>query len=166
MKMVYAIIDYSALNKLGVTSQNQSSAEKYQAMSAYINNLIAGGMTRDEAVKTVRELRVWKVDQNGNRRNGAEFALYKDAALTDEVVRGVTGRVGDQDGVLIFTPSPEETETGETAAGYAKVLWARSQHDTYYLKETKAPEGCELNDTVIPVHVGIYSIYADAGTPV
>lgn len=201
MKMVYAIIDYSALNKLGVTSQNQSSAEKYQAMGAYVNNLIAGGMTRDEAVKTVRdlilngngddrglhtlntdqfnrnfralvyipneqrELRVWKVDQNGNRRNGAEFALYKDAALTDEVVRGVTGRVGDQDGVLIFTPSPEETETGETAAGYAKVLWARSQHDTYYLKETKAPEGCELNDTVIPVHVGIYSIYADAGTP-
>ena len=44
-------------------------------------------------------------------------------------------------------------------------MWARSQHDTYYLKETRAPEGCEVNETVIPVYVGIYSIYADAGTP-
>lgn len=36
---------------------------------------------------------------------------------------------------------------------------------TYYLKETRAPAGCDINDTVIPVKVGVYSIYADAGTP-
>ncbi|MCI8331611.1 MAG: hypothetical protein HFE78_02140 [Clostridiales bacterium] len=200
MKMVYAIIDYNSLAKLGVSDPNVSSDEKYEAIGAYINQLVAGGMTREDAVKVTRdlilngngddrdlhtlntdqfnrnfrsliyipneqrELRIWKVDQNGNRRNGAEFTLYRDAALTDEVVRGVTATVGDQDGVLIFTPSPEKTETGETAPGYAQVLWARSQHDKYYLKETNAPEGCELNETVIPVHVGIYSIYADAGT--
>ena len=115
-----------------------------------------------------RELRVWKVGDDGQGVNGAKFSLYTDPGCTGTAVAsGVTGHVGKgdsgRDGVLIFTPSPER-ENDVVAPGYAEMRWAASQHTTYYLKETDAPDGYKINDTVIPVHVAIYSIYADAGT--
>ena len=45
------------------------------------------------------------------------------------------------------------------------MVWANSTNSRYYLKETKAPSGYPLNGTVTPVVVGVYGIYADAGTP-
>ncbi len=115
-----------------------------------------------------RELRVWKVGDDGQGVNGAKFSLYTDPGCTGTAVAsGVTGHVGEgdsgRDGVLIFTPSPER-ENDVVAPGYAEMHWTSSQHTTYYLKETVAPDGYKINDTVIPVHVAIYSIYADAGT--
>ncbi len=111
-----------------------------------------------------RELRVWKVGDDGQGVNGATFTLYRDSACTDVAASGVTGTVGDRDGVLIFTPSPEKESGAAVKPGYAEMRWAASQHGTYYLRETQAPDGYTVNKTVIPVHVGTYSIYADAGT--
>ena len=103
-----------------------------------------------------RELWVMKVDQNGVPRGGAEFTLFRDAAAAEAVAKGVT----DADGRLIFSPQGSDNGTGHT-----KMVWAREGVQArYYLKETGAPAGCGLNNTVIPVVVGTYSIYADAGT--
>lgn len=112
-----------------------------------------------------RELRVWKVGDDGQGVNGAKFTLYRDSACTDPAASGVTGTVGDRDGVLIFTPSPEKENDTTAKPGYAEIHWVANQHGTYYMKETQAPAGYTVNETVIPVHVGTYSIYADAGRP-
>ena len=58
--------------------------------------------------------------------------------------------------MLIFRPDQKAED------GYAQVTWAEVG-SRYTLKETVAPSGYEWNTTEIPVVVGIYSIYADAG---
>ena len=117
-----------------------------------------------------RQLRVTKIDQNGMAKNGAEFALFnsEDDARNDRnrLAAGYTATVDGSDGMLIFEPRQSHTETSD---GYADMAWPNVTFEggaaTYYLKETRAPAGCDINDTVIPVKVGVYSIYADAGTP-
>ena len=110
-----------------------------------------------------RELRVWKVDQNGIAVNGAEFQLVR--MDNDKVAAsGITANVDGKDGVLIFKPSVPMKDDDTVKDGYAKIEWARTSCDQYYLKEVKAPKGYEVNNKKIPVVVGIYSIYADAGS--
>lgn len=117
-----------------------------------------------------RQLRVTKIDQNGVAKNGAEFVLFnsEDDARNDRnrLAAGYTTTVDGADGMLIFEPRQSHTETND---GYADMAWPNVTFEggaaTYYLKETRAPAGCDINDTVIPVKVGVYSIYADAGTP-
>lgn len=117
-----------------------------------------------------RQLRVTKIDQNGVAKNGAEFALYtsEDDAKNDtnRAASGRTATVDGADGMLIFEPL-QSHESAEP--GYADIAWPNVSFEggaaTYYLKETQAPAGCNINDTIIPVKVGVYSIYADAGTP-
>lgn len=113
-----------------------------------------------------RELRVWKVDEDGKSINGAEFTLYQDAEGTggDIAASGVTARVDGQDGTLIFMPEPPTDAAGNVLPGYAKMGWAASDCSRFLLKETKAPPGYQINDTAIPVVLGVHSIYADAGT--
>lgn len=116
-----------------------------------------------------RQLRVTKIDQNGIARNGAEFALYtseSDAQNdTNRAASGRTATVEGSDGMLIFEPRQSHEVDEE---GYADIAWPNVSYEsgaaTYYLKETQAPDGCDINDTIIPVKVGVYSIYADAGT--
>lgn len=111
-----------------------------------------------------------KIDQNGVAKNGAEFALFnsEDDARNDRnrLAAGYTATVDGADGMLIFEPRQSHTETND---GYADMAWPNVTFEggaaTYYLKETRAPAGCDINDTVIPVKVGVYSIYADAGVP-
>lgn len=105
-----------------------------------------------------RELRVWKVDQDGKGVNGAVFGLYRvEDGIEKEVCRGVTDTVDGRVGVLIFSPH-------ENADGYVQTTWANAREGAeYYLKEISAPDGYQVNETKIPVKVGQYSIYADAG---
>ncbi len=115
-----------------------------------------------------RELRVQKVDQDGKAVNGARFSLYasrEDAAAgRAPLATGVTAPADGQDGILIFKPKPQ-TNGAAVADGYAKIEWASLSNTTYYLKEVQSPSGYRINETIIPVVVGVYSIYADAGTP-
>lgn len=107
-----------------------------------------------------RELRVWKVDQDGKGVNGVTFGLYQDEACTNEASQGVTARVDGRDGVLIFSPGDD------ASPGHAPTTWANADQNNqtdYYLKELSAPQGYTVNPTIIPVKVGQYSIYADAG---
>ena len=111
-----------------------------------------------------RELRVKKVDQDGKSVNGAEFGLYQatDGALA---AKGVTARVNGEDGVLIFQPGAPKDASGNVQAGYAEIGWARSVCDRYILREINAPAGYSVNHSDIPIVVGTYGIYADAGAP-
>ncbi len=105
-----------------------------------------------------RELRVWKIDQNGIGVNAVTFSLYNDPECEGTpIATGVTANVDGIDGTLIFAPYSSNTQ------GHAKMEWSTTTNTKYYLKETAAPEGYELNPTVITVVVGTYSIYADAG---
>ena len=106
-----------------------------------------------------RELRVLKIDQNGKAVNDVVFGLYTDQACTNMVARGTTHTVDGQDGTLIFAPYADK------GTGYAKMEWATANNTQYYLREISSPAGYIKNDTIIPVIVGTYSIYADAGTP-
>ncbi|MCI8336707.1 MAG: LPXTG cell wall anchor domain-containing protein [Peptococcaceae bacterium] len=114
-----------------------------------------------------RELYVQKIDQNGRPVNGAVFGLYdNEECAGDPVASGATARVNNQEGVLVFTPIiPDGVTAGQ---GYAEMVWVNEVHDRaepyFWLKEISAPAGYEINPTITPVVVGIYSIYADAGT--
>lgn len=101
-----------------------------------------------------RELRLWKVDEDGKGVNGARFALYQEDGT--QVASGVTATVDGRDGVLTFMPEPPAGKDG-----YAAVTW--DNEGRYYIQETTAPAGYKLNPTKIPVVVGHYSVYAGAG---
>lgn len=193
MRMVYAVIEPDALEKWGIrgeSSENryaalgnrlskngtlESDADLRAEAEALINGITIEGDpgARDFSLLNVdqfsrnfrsliyipneqRQLRIIKVDQDGKRTGGAEFSLFTDKACKGEPVsKGIT----DKNGELIF--SPDGTKEGK--AGEAEMIWASSTNTEYYLKETKAPANYRINETVTPIHVGIYSIYADAG---
>ncbi|MCI8653461.1 MAG: fibro-slime domain-containing protein [Angelakisella sp.] len=111
-----------------------------------------------------RELRVRKIDQNNQPVPGARFAIFAEPECRNQVSEtGVT----DQNGDLIFAPYTHNTGKED---GLAEMVWVTNQDNSnygtrYYLKELSAPKGYQLNPTIVPVVVGYYSIYADAGTP-
>lgn len=124
-----------------------------------------------------RELRVQKVDEDGNPINGALFGLYtsEEAARagkeSEAAATGVTANIGVEgigksgmDGMLVIRPQVPYRPDGTPEEGYVPFSWVSSENTKYYLREISAPEGYEVNTTVIPVVVGIYSIYADAGS--
>ncbi len=176
MSMVYAIISPSALQALGISGSDHTA--RYIALREYLKN-----HTTEHTMNAIqdtadgfhflsieqfnrefrsliyipnerRELWVMKVDQDGKPLEGTEFGLYSDAGCTTQVSSGKT----NAEGMLIFSPS------GDNSDGHAKMVWAGSTNTQYYLKEKIAPAGYHLNPTVVPVIVGTYSIYADAGT--
>lgn len=96
---------------------------------------------------------------------GAEFTLYRDSALTEATKFGTYTTTADGnikfEGVGAKDPNAANIETAEVK---------------YYLKETKAPDGYSLNDTVYTIEikdivrdnngdVTEYSVYVD-GTSV
>lgn len=188
MRMVYGMIEPAALRDLGIKT-DLSAEEKYAALGEYVKANGAEATLKKIMAVTVagtgsgqgfsflnvdqfnrnfrsliyvpneqRELWVQKVTQDGVPLNGAVFGLYTDKGCTKEVARGTTGTVDGRDGLLIFSPRNDEGD------GHAQVIWANTAERThYYLKEISAPAGYDKNPTVIPVVVGTYSIYADAG---
>lgn len=194
MKMVYGILEPSALQKLGIGGN--TSKELYDALEAYVSEAIKTGAQAGKSTEVVideiveklnidrdnfsdrdfsflntdqfqrefrstiyipnerRELRVQKVDADGKGVNGVEFML---TAPDGSTITGTTATVDGQDGMLIFRPD------AGGSAGYAQVAWEEVGSE-YTLTEKSVPEGYERNETKIPVVVGIYSIYADAGT--
>ncbi|MDE5931355.1 MAG: prealbumin-like fold domain-containing protein, partial [Lachnospiraceae bacterium] len=185
MQMAYIIIEPAALAQ--ITNGAGNSTERYTALKQYaaangvnaaVNAIYDGSaganvhlLDTAQFIRVFRsliyisneqrELRVMKVDENGQPLNGAQFGLY--ASIEDAqqernaVATGETANVDGVDGILIFKP---QTDGGP---GYAGMVWANALDQPYYLKEISAPKGYGVNETIIPVVVGIYSIYADAG---
>ena len=173
MHMVYGIISRQGLKSMGISGG--TAGERYDALRSYLEThpadmacssflgsfqlLSIDQFNRDfrsliYIPNERRELRVQKVDQDGQPLRGTQFGLFSDEGCSVEVASGTT----DADGMLIFSPEADNSE------GHAQMVWANSNNTRYFLKETRAPAGYDMNNTVVPVIVGIYSIYADAGS--
>ena len=173
--MIYGILSKDKLAALGITGTDAN--QRYTSLYEYIQREgvekaledLLGGF-RFLSVKQFnrdfrsliyipnerRELRVLKIDQDGQPLAGTEFGLFSGSETTPRA-SGVT----DANGMLIFSPSGVNGVPGQ-----ANAVWAKAGDGAeYYLRETKAPAGYDLNPTRIPVVVGYYSIYADAGNP-
>ncbi len=109
---------------------------------------------------------VQKLDEDGNALEGAEFTLYEGGSInvdgtfnateakeiekntTTNLVQGTGGSAITLKGGAVF-PSNADTKlvTGKT----------------YYLVETKAPDGYAVNDQAVEVYIDDSGVYADAG---
>ena len=190
MKVVYAVVDPKVFEELGISGDD--AAARYEALGEYTRARIQNGESVEDVVDSIydvdgalhrgfsflnvdqfvrnfyssvyipneqRELRVWKVDQDGKGVNGAVFGLFENRSCSGApIATGTTATVDGRDGELIFAPYDSGQE------GHAKMEWENSSNTRYYLKEIAAPAGHHINNTVTPIVVGVYSIYADAGT--
>lgn len=118
-------------------------------------------------------LLVQKYDQNGNvvpeTKGSATFTLYSAEQVT-EINGVVTPNKPDEYYDQVQTADLKgETEAGVNLPAMdgtaifpsdGKVL----EKGVYYLKETTAPDGYEINDTYVKVIVDESGVYADAGT--
>lgn len=175
MQMVYGLISSDALKAVGISADN--AKDRYEKLQNYsietacreiLNTpngfrfLNVGQFNRTfrsliYIPNERRELWVQKVDQNGNPRAGAIFGVYRG---NDPGCTGTPAATGttDGNGMLVFSP------TAQGVDGQANIIWADSAPGSkYYLREISAPPGCNRNDTIVPIVVGYYSIYADAG---
>lgn len=177
LQLAYVQISQAALSALGVTGSDSNA--RYESLHRILQNtdttpekvqaaIIEKGYKRLETdvfnrefrslifvPNERRELRVLKMDEDGKPLERAQFTLYSDEGCT---VPAATGKT-DANGMLVFSPTGDSNKLGQ-----AKMVWAKAGNETkYYLKETAAPADYTVNDTVTPVVVGIYSIYADAG---
>lgn len=121
----------------------------------------------------IRDLRIQKRDQHGNGLNGAAFSLFGSFADavngTNPLATGTTGKVNDTDGTLLL--GFEDTDSNPLDGGFAKVNWEQLVAEkkgeggdgrTFWIKETKAPTGYEVNPAIMQVYVGEQMIYANA----
>lgn len=105
---------------------------------------------------------VQKVDDEGNPLAGAEFTLYRadenDTFTQDEAHKVGTATTSDG-------PSTGEQSTSLRPSGIATFPAANQvlKDGTYYLVETKAPDGYVKNNARVKVIVDDTGVYADAG---
>lgn len=92
-------------------------------------------------------------DNKGTKLSGAEFKLYSDQSATEEVA--VSSAKG------VYTVDPKGTAVLTTGTD-GKITVNGLDSGTYYLKETKAPSGYKLDDTVREVTVTPDSAVANA----
>ena len=92
-------------------------------------------------------------DNKGKKLSGAEFKLYSDKSATEEVAVSLTNGV--------YTVEPSGTAVLTTGTD-GKITVNGLDSGTYYLKETKAPSGYKLDDTVRKVTVTPDSEVANA----
>lgn len=183
-ELVTLFLSGDALKTLGLTNTYANDDERYKALSETLkgktaedlvglagdlkllytgdNNFYKNNRTVIYVPNEQRELWVRKVDEYGDPIKGAEFALFKnpvDAAAggtTTPVAFGTT----DESGMLVF-----RADAGNQA-GYAQMDWdygrAYDQTVVYWLKEIAAPEGYELNESLIRVEVNNAGVYANA----
>ena len=93
-------------------------------------------------------------DNTDTKLPGAEFKLYSDQSATKEVAVSLA-----TNGVYTVDPNGEAVLTTDTNG---KITVNGLDSGTYYLKETKAPSGYKLDDTVQKVTVTPDSAVANA----
>lgn len=93
-------------------------------------------------------------DNKGKKLSGAEFKLYSDQSATKKEVA-----VSFANGVYTVDPNGKAVLTTGTDG---KITVNGLDSGTYYLKETKAPSGYKLDDTVREVTVTPDSVAANA----
>ena len=194
MKMVYGVIEPSALKKLRINGD--TSAELYDALEAYVSKAVEAGVKDGKTTDQVINGIVEQLTITGDNFEERDFSFlntdqfqreFRSTIYIPNERRELRVQKVDEDGkgvngVKFTLTGPDgSTITGTTARvdGQDGVLIFRPDAPNgdgyakidwaevgskYTLKETSAPTGYKLNPTEIPVIVGIYSICADAGT--
>ena len=93
---------------------------------------IDGDVTAD----ILKKVKPGTLEGSTEELNGAEFTLYTNSACTDE---------------YIYKNSKGEGKATSDSSG--KIAFTGLAADTYYLKETAAPNGYTLNDTVYEIKI-------------
>ncbi len=113
---------------------------------------------------------VQKVDDAGNPVEGAEFSLYAADQVSEDGATLLEGATALQTCVTANTTYPYEMKgscmfgmKGSESDG-VEGSGVDLGNGTYYVKETQAPEGYEINDTLVKLLITDDGIYADAGT--
>lgn len=119
-------------NEIQVQSEIDAKHGKLETSIDDNGNLVV----KVENLKSSFDLVLYKENERGKRLKDAQFTVYCDAACTIEAATGKT----DETGELIITGLKTQT--------------------TYYLKETKAPQGYELPYDLYGNPV-VYEIYSD-----
>lgn len=98
---------------------------------------------------------VQKVDDAGNPVEGAEFSLYAADQVNADGTSLLEGATALQTCVTANTSYPYEMKgscmfgmAGSSSEG-VQGSGVDLDNGTYYVKETKAPEGYEINDTLV-----------------
>ena len=139
---------------------NTNSFNRYYFIRLYVPN-------------QARILQVYKQNAKGDPLRDAEFTLYNDKACKEEnaVARGKT----DEKGLMTFSVQNEGGnglgEGSKLSSAVKFALSAARTKDTgvetgprsYWLKETKAPDGYQLKNEVVEIRVTKDSLYANAG---
>ena len=112
---------------------------------------------------------VQKVDDAGNPVEGAEFSLYTADQVSEDGTTLLDGATALQTCVTANTSYPYEMKgscmfgmKGSSSDG-VEDSGVDLDNGTYYVKETSAPEGYEINDTLVKLLITDNGIYADAG---
>lgn len=119
-------------NEIQVQSQTDPELGKMETSIDAEGNLVV----KVENLRASFELVLYKENENRKRLQDAEFTVYSDAACTKEVTKGKTNEAGE------LTITGLQTKT------------------TYYLKETKAPQGYELPYDLFGNPI-VYEVYSD-----
>ena len=130
-------VEYKA--RLGSSATLGSSGNTSRTTLTYSNDPYGTGTkTTDEIVDTVYTygIKLFKHDGNNNGLEGSIYKVYSDSNLTNEVA-------------TITTASDGYGESIGLASG------------TYYLKETKSPNGYKLNNDAIPVTIDTTKDYTN-----
>ena len=104
----------------------------------------------------LRTFEIQKIDNGGNNLADAEFTLYSDKNCTEKLASGTT----DANGKIVVS-TKEDGSVGTMQFNLEPKT--KDTFTTYYLKETKAPEGYQISDTIIEVNVDATGVYIGAG---
>lgn len=107
---------------------------------------------------------VQKFDDDGSTLTGATFALYNESDVTVNEADGSYKLAENADPVKTATTANLSTEEGDSVTLNGAAVFSGLTNGTYYIVETAAPDGYDINTTPIMVIVTDDGVYANAGS--